>query len=263
VPRQQRGQRRPKEDLTGKLVDALKTLISEGVLAPGARLPAERDLAVNFGVARSSLRQALKVLEIMGVVSQRVGDGTYLNSGAATILSEPMEFLILLDGISASELMEARLIVEPELAARAAQRAVTEDFPALRREIEHMEASRDDRERFIGHDAAFHQAVFNVAGNRVCSLMFTALQDLLFRLMGITSQLVAPDHTLELHKRIYTAIRKGDPDLARRRMIEHLTDAKKLLDAASDADNRNRLRNRIQFLSEGVRTEPRRPAPSE
>src|SRR5437763_1125258 len=87
-----------KDDITGRLIGVFKNLISEGALTPGGRLPAERDMAENFGVSRSSLRQALKVLEIMGVISQRVGDGTYLNAGAPSILSEPMEFLILLDG---------------------------------------------------------------------------------------------------------------------------------------------------------------------
>ncbi len=96
-----------KQDITRKLIRTFKTLISEGALASGQRLPPERDLAENFGVSRSSLRQALKVLEIMGVISQRVGDGTYLSTGAVPILGEPMEFLILLDGITSHELMES------------------------------------------------------------------------------------------------------------------------------------------------------------
>src|SRR5215470_2292074 len=128
-----------KEDVTGTLIGVFKRLISEGSLAPGHRLPAERELAEMFGVSRSSLRQALKVLEIMGVISQRVGDGTYLNTAAPSILAEPLEFLILLDGISFHELMEARLIVEPELAARAAERASDDDLAEIRRELRAME----------------------------------------------------------------------------------------------------------------------------
>ena len=68
-----------------------------------------------FGGSPSPLRQGAQVLGIMGVISQRVGDGTYLSAGVPSILIEPMEFLILLDGVSFRELMEARLIVEPEL----------------------------------------------------------------------------------------------------------------------------------------------------
>src|ERR1043166_2382104 len=104
---------RLKDDITNRLIGAFNRLISEGVLRPGTRLPPERELAPRFGVSRSSLRHALKVLEIMGVVRQRVGDGTYITSSASSILSEPLEFLVLLDGMSLLDLLETRIIVEP------------------------------------------------------------------------------------------------------------------------------------------------------
>src|SRR5689334_12013271 len=154
-----------KEDVTVRLLSTFKRLISEGALAPGSRLPAERELAENFQVSRSSLRQALKVLEIMGVISQRVGDGTYLNPVAPSVLEEPMEFLILLNGISSHELMEARIIVEPELAARAATRAGEDDLAALRREMSAMEKAETLPVR-SHHDLLFHEAIFHAAGNR-------------------------------------------------------------------------------------------------
>jgi GntR family transcriptional repressor for pyruvate dehydrogenase complex len=118
----------PKQDLTNQLLARFKDLISERVLQPGMKLPPERELAPKFGVSRSSLRHALKVLETMGVVTQRVGDGTYVTANAGRILSEPLEFLLLLDGISAADVIDTRLIVEPELAARAAHQATTEDL---------------------------------------------------------------------------------------------------------------------------------------
>src|SRR5262249_20582163 len=93
-----------KADVTTKVLGTFKQLISEGTLGPGARLPAEREMANSLRVSRGSLRQALKMLEVMGVVSQRVGDGTYLNGAGHSILAEPMEFLILLEGISFDEL---------------------------------------------------------------------------------------------------------------------------------------------------------------
>src|SRR3954447_6250619 len=85
---------RRKDDVTVKLLATFKQLISEGTLVRGSRLPAERDLATNLKVSRGSLRRGLKRLEVMGVVSQRVGDGTYLTGGVSAILDEPMEFLI-------------------------------------------------------------------------------------------------------------------------------------------------------------------------
>src|SRR5215510_11220738 len=241
-----------KEDVTATLIGVFKRLISEGTLAPGHRLPAERELAEMFGVARSSLRQALKVLEIMGVISQRVGDGTYLNTAALAILAEPMEFLILLDGLSFHELMEARLIVEPELAARAAARATPEEIAELQQTLTEMEENRHDHARFTQCDLLFHQTIFRLAGNRVCSLMFTVVHQSLERLIHLTSQLVEPEHTLQLHRRIFVAIRRRDADDARRRMKEHLEDAKELFKRATELQAQSSLQSRIGELTSGA-----------
>src|ERR1700676_3419941 len=96
------------ERITARLISRIKSMIADGTLTPGIKFPPERDLAVRFGVNRTSVRQALKVLEIMGVLTQRVGDGTYLSASAESILHEPLEFLILLDDLSHQELFETR-----------------------------------------------------------------------------------------------------------------------------------------------------------
>ncbi len=121
-----------KDDVTQLLILRFQQLLSEGLLSPGTKLPPERELAANFGVARSSLRPALKVLEIMGVITQKVGDGSYLNKDASSVLSVPMEFLFLLDDTSLQELTEMRLMMEPALAAKAAERANAQHIALLR-----------------------------------------------------------------------------------------------------------------------------------
>src|SRR5216683_4796518 len=147
-PKQAESRPKPADSrVTAQLISRIKKLISDGSVVPGSRFPPERKLAKEFGVNRASLRQALKVLEIMGVLTQRVGDGTYLSASAETILKEPLDFLILLDDLSHHELFETRLIVEPELAARAAERATVEDLATLRRAITAMEQSRATRSR--------------------------------------------------------------------------------------------------------------------
>jgi GntR family transcriptional repressor for pyruvate dehydrogenase complex len=237
-----------KVDVTARLLATFKQLISEGTLVPGARLPAEREMATNLRVSRGSLRQVLKMLEIMGVVSQRVGDGTYLNAAAHSMLAEPMEFLILLDGISSEELMDARLIVEPELAARAASRASREQVMALRDSLDRMVNSTGHTE-VVEDDLQFHRTIFQMADNRVCSLMFSIVHESLRKLMEITSQMVDLEHTLRLHQRIYTAIRKGDPGEARARMLGHLADAKELLIKSNAARIQTQLGDRLSTLS--------------
>ncbi len=237
-----------KEDVTVRLIAIFKQLIGEGALVPGGKLPAERDLAATFGVSRSSLRQALKVLEIMGVISQHVGDGTYVSSNARSILGEPMEFLILLDGIGSDEIMEARLIVEPELAARAAERATPEHLRRMLHELTAMAEAGIDHRKVVEHDILFHNAIFESAGNRVCTLMFSVVHRSLQKLVTITSHMVRPEHTLRLHRRIYSAIQKRDAQEAKRRMLEHLIDAGNLLTAAAEQKGQSQLQSRIHTL---------------
>jgi GntR family transcriptional repressor for pyruvate dehydrogenase complex len=238
-----------KEDVTVRLLTAFKWLISEGTLSTGARLPAERELAEKFQVSRSSLRQALKVLEIMGVISQRVGDGTYVTSGDSSVLAESLEFLILLNGISFHEVMEARIIVEPELAARAASRATPKDHAALRHEMKAMKAAGKGRDSIGQHDLEFHKIIFDAAGSRVCSMLFTVIHQSLHKLIEMTSRLVSVEHTLIFHQRIYTAIVQGNPTEARKRMSDHLLDVQTLISRANSEQHSSQVQNRISQLA--------------
>jgi GntR family transcriptional repressor for pyruvate dehydrogenase complex len=239
---------RRKPDVTTKLLTTFKKLISEGTLAPGSRLPAEREMALRLKVSRGSLRQALKTLVVMGVVSQRVGDGTYLNGAAPGILTEPMEFLILLEGISHEELMDARLIVEPELAARAAARATEQSCAELRDSVKRMEQTNGRHAALIEEDLRFHRTIFQMADNRVCNVMFSIVHQSLHSLMEITSRMVGRNHTAKLHSRIYQAIRKGDSDEARSRMFIHLNDAKNLLLRSREEQRQGRIGDRFANL---------------
>jgi DNA-binding FadR family transcriptional regulator len=160
--------------VTARLIGRIKRLIADGSVAPGSKFPPEREMAKEFGANRASVRQALKVLEMMGVLSQRVGDGTYLSDSAETILNEPIDFLVLLDDLSHYELFETRLIVEPELAARAAERATAEDISVLRNAVLALERSKVNRDR-LEADMAFHNAIFHASGNRICQLLFKGI----------------------------------------------------------------------------------------
>jgi GntR family transcriptional regulator, transcriptional repressor for pyruvate dehydrogenase complex len=213
---------KPAEDLTSKLVENFRDLIVSRQFRPGERLPAERELALRFGVSRSSLRPVMKLLESVGVISQRVGDGSYLNSDASKILHLPLSFMILLDGVSLVELFEARLMIEPELAARAAESVSSEDLEAMRRTFSAMATDP------VGADIAFHEAVCRATRNRICYRMFGAIQEAFRQGMVVTSRL-APDRALAFHQAIYSALHLRNPEEARRKMSEHLTDARAIL----------------------------------
>jgi len=187
--------------VTAKLISQIKQMIASGVILPGTKFAPERELAKQFGVNRASVRQVLKVLEMMGVLTQKVGDGTYLSTSAETILNEPLDFLVLLDDLSHHELFETRLIVEPELTARAAERATTEDLNALRNSIAAMQKSKTTRER-LNADMAFHDAIFRASGNRICHLLFKQIHRTILYSMSQLSNRVALERPLMFHQKI-------------------------------------------------------------
>jgi GntR family transcriptional regulator, transcriptional repressor for pyruvate dehydrogenase complex len=212
-----------KDSVTARLIWQLGEIIASGALKPGERLPSERELAKRFCSSRTSLRSAMKVLESVGVISQRVGDGTYLNPDASRVLSLPLRFLVLLDGITLIDVFEARLMLEPELAARAAESASAEDLAAMRRSLNSMIADN------MNADIAFHDAICRATRNRTCHRMLGAIHGAFRQGMELTARLAPPEHALRFHKAIYSAIHLRQPDEARKRMAEHLIDAKNLL----------------------------------
>lgn len=238
-----------KEDVTHLLILRFQQLLSDGVLAPGTKLPSERELATNFGVARSSLRQALKVLEIMGVITQKVGDGSYLNKDASSVLAVPMEFLFLLDDTSLQELTEMRLMMEPALAAKAAERANTQHIALLRQSIVDLEHSKHDRVQLVASDILFHRAIFQASGNRLAGRLFHTIHRAMLNMIMVTSQLVDLEHTLHFHQPILEAIEQRNPELAARLMTDHLNDARDLLLNSRNQEKSRKLREHLSTSS--------------
>jgi len=229
---------RKAKDLTHTLVAGLKDMISSGELSPGGKLLPERELARLFGVNRGSIRQALKALDVMGIVHQRVGDGTYLTLDASTTLGAPLDFLILVDGISFQELFEARRIVEPELAARAASRRSDDDLEELGKAVAAMKANPAmDAEELADQDLRFHEAIWRASGNRVCQRMFSSLHRALSRSLTVTSSLRDEGTPVEAHEQMLRAIEAGEAERARSLMYEHLLQGEStLLKSATPAE---------------------------
>jgi len=238
-----------KEDITQLLVLRFQSLMREGVLTPGAMLPSERELAVNFGVARSSLRQAMKVLETMGVVTQKVGDGTYLSKDGAFVLSVPMDFLFLLDDISPKDLIELRLMLEPALAAKAAERATFEDISLLKQSMQDIQKKGITQQQVVSADLMFHRTIFRATGNALGSRLFHTIHSAMFKMIAETSQTVQVEHTVRLHRPILDAIERRDATAAAACMTEHLIDARDLILHNQKKHETIRLR---KHLFEGV-----------
>ena len=246
-----------REDVTHLLILRFQQMLSDGVLRPGTKLPAERELAAHFKVARSSLRPALKVLEIMGVIKQKVGDGSYLNRDASSVLAVPMEFLFLLDDTSVQEVTELRFMIEPALAAKAAERANSDDIALLRQSLEDLEHSERDRVKLVASDLLFHRAIFQASGNRLTALVFHTIHRAMLNMMMVTSQLVNLEHTIGFHKPIFAAIEQRNAALASKLMTAHLMDAANLLTQMQEQEKERTLRDHIATTRLAVQKTPR------
>lgn len=216
------------EGLTGQLIESFKDLLGRRVLQWGTKLPPERELAQKFGVSRVSLRHALKALELFGIITQRVGDGTYLNPDPSKVLEPALDFLLLVDDIGPLDVVDTRLMVEPELAACAARNARAENVDEIGSILKNMRKERQN-EKLIGLDLAFHNAIFRASGNRLATRIFSILHQSMLTSIGLTSKLVDWEHTIAFHDPIYIAIRERNEEDARQSMRRHLTDSRLLL----------------------------------
>ena len=251
---------RVKEDVTTLLVMRFQEMLREGLLRQGSRLPPERELAAHFNVARSSLRQALKVLEVMGIITQKVGNGSYLNTDTSAVLSVPMEFLFLLDDTSVGELTELRQLIEPGLARLAAERGTSEDIALLRQSIRDFEASGKDNLKLVSSDLLFHRAIFQASKNGPAASVFHSIHRAMAKMILVTSQLVDLEHTLAFHKPIMQAIERRDGERAAKLMAEHLADATALITKEQEHQHQQLLYKRVSGLRRPVVPKKLRPA---
>jgi GntR family transcriptional repressor for pyruvate dehydrogenase complex len=212
--------------LTEQLIEKLESLVLKGVLSPGEQLPSERQLANLLSVSRASLRQALKVLQVMGVLEVRHGSGNYLSEAAEEILKVPPRILVPLHGLTQAELFEVRRSMEAEAAAAAAERATAKDLEAIRTELDAMKAHADDRVVYGTHDLAFHNAIAKASCNR-CFIWFLSLANkVLYQALLRRPMQKGMESSIEEHESILKAIEARNPGLARNEMLKHVSYAK-------------------------------------
>ena len=155
----------PFEGLTEHLIRQMRGWVLRGLIQPGERLPPERKLAAMLNVSRSSLRQALKVLQVMGVFEVKQGSGNYLSESAGGILRQPTDLLMPLQGLSFGELFEARRAMEAEAAACARPlRASDAEVHRIGRELDQMRLYLAAPLVYFRHDVAFHRHIALASG---------------------------------------------------------------------------------------------------
>ncbi|MEW6420668.1 MAG: FadR/GntR family transcriptional regulator [Deinococcota bacterium] len=212
-----------KVKLSDMVVSELLTLIRNGTYASGSRLPAERELSSRFKISRTSLRDAFRQLELLGYVEIRQGDGTYVRAPDSDTLSRPFQGLLAGSQQAALDLLEFRRMLEPEVAALAAQRATSKHQDAFACALERQREVAARGERLSREDLAFHQLIAQTAGNTVTLQVLDTLRALLSDLRTSALPGHFPALTIAQHERIAAAILARDPEAARHAMLEHLT----------------------------------------
>jgi GntR family transcriptional repressor for pyruvate dehydrogenase complex len=206
-----------------EIVRQVKGMIAEGRLKSGDQLPPERDLAEKFVVSRTSVREALRALESLGLVEIRPGEGTFVREVSVDSLVEPLALVMLSQREAIGELFEARRMIEPALAALAARRATPEDVGEMERILESQAKAIAAGGTGVEQDAEFHAAIGAAAHNRAITRIAHAVMDLLRQSREESLNTPGrPDRTHNDHKRLLAAIRARDEVAARQAMVEHL-----------------------------------------
>ncbi|MEI3845682.1 MULTISPECIES: FCD domain-containing protein [unclassified Microbacterium] len=223
--------------VTDEAIEKIKDMIVRGELSPGSRLPPEKDLAERLGLSRSSMREAVKALEVIRVLDVRRGDGTYVTSLEPKLLLEAISFVVdLHDDDSLLEIFAVRRLLESHATGLAAQRADDDDIAALDAEIGAM-APDTDIESLVEHDMRFHSEIARLAGNTYLESLLESLtsQTVRARVWRGLTQAGAVERTLAEHRAILDAIADHDMELAVSTAQVHIAGIERWLRQARDA----------------------------
>lgn len=228
---------KPRARLYRDIVDQIQELIVAGDLRPGDRLPAERQLAEQFGVSRTAVREAIKSLAEKGLVDIMVGRGTFVTSPSHAHVVESLTLLLRVEESSVEDLQAARTLVEVPVAGLAAEHRTSENLAVLRDRLAEMESSLNDVERFVEADTAFHVELARATGNAALVLLTQALTALIqkertFMLHFLEDELRA---AVDSHRQLLTAVEAGDAEATRRAMQDHLDRVGERLEALSNS----------------------------
>ncbi|MGN7479250.1 FadR/GntR family transcriptional regulator [Solibacillus silvestris] len=210
------------------IFEKIQREIASGHLKIGDKLPPERELAVQYSVSRTSIREALRLLELSSVIEIRQGDGTFIKNISVPHLQDQLsDVLIKTDKAILYEMLELRLILESECAALAALRATGHDLEKIAHTVEAMNIAHDDEEAGLQADLAFHMAIAQSTNNSVLVQLIASFEPHMRNTIEVTRKhrLSSNENitrTLDEHKAIYIAISRGESEKAKLLMEEHI-----------------------------------------
>lgn len=230
-----------RQSLSQRIVEEVLRWIADGRYGPGDVLPTERELMAEFSVSRNSVREAMQALVSMEVIDVGPGRGTrVLRTSPASVLSADVVSALLLTN-TLDELYEFRLLLEPGVAAKAAERATDDDIAAMRAALDGYEAAMAAGEPVSPHDIAFHRLIAGAAQNSIYLKITDALSDLLISARKATDMIPTAVHSASVdHREILDAISAGDSETAAALMERHMVSAIRALTDARQLTLRNK-----------------------
>jgi len=207
-----------------QIVQQVEESIQKGALKTGDKLPPERELAQQFGVSRTAVREAVKALREKGFVEAYPGRGTFIMETSAHPIRLSLDRMVKAGQAEGSRyLTEVREMMDPEIAALAAERAEAEDLAAMHESFEVMERAKRDPDAFIEADLDFHLALAEAAANPIILSLIDSIVGLLReQRMGIFQVEGGPERGQYHHKKILDAVEHRDAAGAREAMKAHM-----------------------------------------
>jgi GntR family transcriptional repressor for pyruvate dehydrogenase complex len=247
APRELPVQKVSREGLSEQVVEQLQDLILGKHLRSGNRLPGERELCEQFGVSRTVIREATKVLAQRGLLMIEPGRGTFVTLPAERDVARSIAFFIRAHDVPFSNLVEVRRALEPEIAELAAGRVTEAHLQRLQECIDVMERSLADPEAYVAADQDFHSALAEATGNDI----FVAITGAIIgfaqsarRLMFVVPE--APTRGQQYHRALLACLGSGDAAGARNAMLQHLAQVEQDINAAAAASDEQAALNLIK-----------------
>ena len=217
------------ESLVNILSNRLADEVISGKLKPGAKLPSDRSLSTEYGVGRSTIREALKVLSVLGLINILPGQGTFIAMEPSDFFLMPLSWTLFLEQRDAHHILDVRHILEAEAARLAAQKSDSRSLSELKMQYERMQSAYKTAnfEDFLDSDLEFHLAIAKCSGNPIIHSLLQTLRKLLSYISGSGMVTIEQLHEIaDEHSAIYTSISKGDAEGAKRWMQTHLENSR-------------------------------------
>lgn len=214
--------------LVTRVTNEIERLILEGRLQPGDRLPPERDLAHQFGVSRTVIRETMHRLQAKSLLEARPGGGTVVRSPSAQSVAQSMTMLLRVGQLEFDyrKVLEIRLLLEVEVAGLAAERRTSADLEELEEILREAMEIQDDRDAFAECDVEFHAALAGATHNELFSVILDSLTDIMLRMRQMAFDVPGMvQRSFKYHGAILEQVRAGDVEGARQAMRVHLVEA--------------------------------------